>query len=278
MTATLPTTDTYLLGRSDAETERLIRQARIVGPFTRAFLQQAGIAPGMRVLDIGSGAGDVAMLAAELVGPAGTVLGLDHNPRVLAVARERAQAARLHQLAFAALDLTREEPAGEFDAIIGRFILMHVADPADLLRRLAAHLRPGGIVAFQDYNLTRASVQWHPAMPLWERFWELAQTTFARAGVETAMGFRYPAVFRAAGLPAPRLRIDATIVHGPDAEAYEYAADTMRSILPATTRLGIASAEEVDVDTLADRLRSETLAHEGVVKIPDLVGAWTTVR
>jgi tRNA A58 N-methylase Trm61 len=70
----------YVLGHSARELERLRRQAQLVNPITRQYLIEAGIAPGMRVLDIGSGAGDVAFLAAELVGLSGQVVGVDRSP------------------------------------------------------------------------------------------------------------------------------------------------------------------------------------------------------
>ena len=56
---------------------------------------------------------------------------------------------------------------------------------------------------------------------------------------------------------------------------YAWAADSLRSMLPLALQLGVATAEEVDIDTLADRLQAETVAHGGVIKTPDLVGAWT---
>ena len=67
----------YVLGHSDRELSRLSMQARLLEPVTRQFLLDAGIRPGMRVLDVGSGAGDVAFLAAELVGRSGEVIGTD---------------------------------------------------------------------------------------------------------------------------------------------------------------------------------------------------------
>ena len=61
-------TENYALGYTDAEYERLIRQAARFAPLTERFFREAGIASGQRVLDLGSGAGDVAMLVAKLVG------------------------------------------------------------------------------------------------------------------------------------------------------------------------------------------------------------------
>ena len=80
----------YVLGHSDRELERLRRQAQLVNPITRQYLIEAGIASGMSVLDIGSGAGDVAFLAADLVGQSGKVVGVDRSHDALALARSRA--------------------------------------------------------------------------------------------------------------------------------------------------------------------------------------------
>jgi ubiquinone/menaquinone biosynthesis C-methylase UbiE len=77
---------TYILGHSHAEIRRLMLQAAILRPFTERLLRNAEIGPGMRVLDLGCGAGDVSMLAAELVGASGSVVGIDRNPQVIALA------------------------------------------------------------------------------------------------------------------------------------------------------------------------------------------------
>ena len=82
----------YVMGHSDFELQRLERQDRLIGPSTRAYLQAAGIARGMRVLDVGSGTGIVAFLAAELVGPTGEVIGIDRAQVAVSAARAGATA------------------------------------------------------------------------------------------------------------------------------------------------------------------------------------------
>jgi 2-polyprenyl-3-methyl-5-hydroxy-6-metoxy-1,4-benzoquinol methylase len=79
----------YALGHTDQELRRLATQARLNDPITRHFLIMAGITQGMRVLDIGSGAGDVAILAAALVGSTGEVVGSDPATSAVDTARER---------------------------------------------------------------------------------------------------------------------------------------------------------------------------------------------
>ncbi len=70
----------YELGHSDRELKRLRLQAELIDPFTRQYYRDAGIEQGMRVLDVGSGGGDAALVAAELVGEAGEVVGVDIGP------------------------------------------------------------------------------------------------------------------------------------------------------------------------------------------------------
>jgi len=85
----------YLLGHSDQELVRLEVQARLLEPITRRFLLDAGVLPGMRVLDVGCGLGDVTFLCAALVGDAGQVIGVDRASSAIVAARERARSKSL---------------------------------------------------------------------------------------------------------------------------------------------------------------------------------------
>ena len=271
----LPSTDdSYMMGRSEAETRRLIAQSRLYGSFTRRLLQEAGIAKGMRVLDVGSGAGDVALMAAEMVGPEGRVLGVDQNPEVLKTARARARAAGLTNAKFLQGDIGAVVPDEDFDAVVGRLVLMYLPDPAEVLRALTRKVRPGGIVAFQDIDQTPRSLVAHPRMPLWERFFEWVTAVAEKAPVDQEMGYKLFDTYLKAGLPAPKMEVNSPVGGGPNWEGYEYAAESLRSMMPLVLKFGIATAEEVEIETLAERLRAESIVHQGVVKPPEMVGAW----
>src|SRR3984893_14135333 len=146
----------YVLGHSDRELDRLDQQARLIDPITRRFLCAAGIVPGMRVLDVGSGAGHLALLAADLVGAGGEVVGTDRSPAALATARKRAAAPALPNVTFREGDpaeMTFDRP---FDAVIGRYVLMFQSDPTAMLRGVAKHARRGGVIFFQEPDLDGA--------------------------------------------------------------------------------------------------------------------------
>src|SRR5215218_10481388 len=152
---TSPDRPEYPLAQAPVDIQRLIARVSRRNASTRALLRQAGIAPGMRVLDAGSGAGDVAMMAAELVGPTGAVLGIDLNPDSLEVARSRARAAALNQVEFRVGDAQAVAALAfvdEFDAVIGRLVLMYTRDPVQALRGLVGVARPGAVVVFQEID------------------------------------------------------------------------------------------------------------------------------
>jgi ubiquinone/menaquinone biosynthesis C-methylase UbiE len=116
-----------------------------VGAMTERLLADAGIGMGMRVLDIGCGRGDVAFMAARLVGEHGQVVGVDREPGALAVARARALELELSRVAFVEGDFAAVPPEhGPFDAAVGRRVLMYQPDPVGSVRALARALRPPG--------------------------------------------------------------------------------------------------------------------------------------
>ncbi len=135
----------YILGNSDAEHERLIRQAKRLAPVTENFFREAGIGPGQRVLDLGSGVGDVAMLAAHLVGPSGEVVAIERDARSVNRARARAAEAGLHNVIFVETEIAHFASNSFFDAAVGRYILQFLSDPVATLRSVAGKVQDAGL-------------------------------------------------------------------------------------------------------------------------------------
>src|ERR1700730_8692423 len=147
-------TGDYVLGHSNRELERLSTQARLYEPFTLQFFRDAGIEAGMHVLDVGCGSGDVSFLAARMVGPTGEVVGVDRAPAAVKTATRRALELQLSNTRFIEGDPCEMGFGGFFDAVVGRMVLMFNRDPSDTLRKLAGHVQPGGVIAFQEVDFT----------------------------------------------------------------------------------------------------------------------------
>jgi ubiquinone/menaquinone biosynthesis C-methylase UbiE len=264
----------YVLGHSESELGRLERQARIFAEATEDILLRAGLKPGMRVLDVGCGVGDVSMIAGRIVGAGGSVLGVDRAAEALRQARLRASAAGYDWVTFEEADFTTATFDRTFDALIGRFILLHLPDRSGAIRKLAGTLVPGGIVAFIEMDIN-ASVT-IPELPLFERCKGWIVGLYKKVGVEPDMGSKLYATFRAAGL-TPLMASTARIESGPDSLAYEFLADTIGTLLPGMIQLGVTTAEEVGIGTLAERVRGAIVAGDHSFIFPRVIGAWARV-
>ena len=270
----LPGSD-YLLGSSDAEHKRLIRQARHFARFTERLFREAGIGPGQRVLDLGSGVGDVAMLAGKLVGPSGEVVGIERDERSLALARARAREAQQLNVRFIRSDVTEISTDQPFDAVVGRFILQFLPNPVNVLRSVVQLLSPGGIVAFQEPSFA-AFVHVCPHLPLWSAGAALIRETGRRAGVSLEMGFALHKVFQDAGLPAPKMHMDVPLGNEPDFIRWVY--DVIHTLLPRMQELNVSIEPLGDLATLLERLHEEIASANAVVPVLPLVGAWSRMR
>jgi ubiquinone/menaquinone biosynthesis C-methylase UbiE len=176
---------------------------------------------------------------------------------------------------FEASELETFAPDQPFDALIGRLVLAYLPDPAATLRRLSGLLRPGGTIAFQEMvlPLTRSV----PDGPLFRNCCKWMLETFERAGFELDMGSKLLATFLAAGLPVPQMTVAGRVEGGSQSAVYGYLADTLRSLVPMAERFGIATAAEVAIETVAERLRKEAVDNNACIMPPPLVGAWTRV-
>jgi ubiquinone/menaquinone biosynthesis C-methylase UbiE len=270
MTVSSPTSD-YVLDSTDAEHERLIRQAARLAPLTERLFREAGIAPGQRVLDLGSGVGDVVMLVARLVGDSGEVVGIERDPRSLDRARARVAEAGLNNVSFVQSDVSQITASEPFDAAVGRLILMWLPDPASVLRQLSLLVRPGGVVAFQEPSWAPVfAISTH--LTLWSAAASLMCETMRRSGANPEMGLALYGIFQEVGLPAPTMQMEVPLGDDPDFIGWIY--DVMCSLRPQIERLNLSLRKLGAFDTLQERLQKEVAASNGVTSWMAVVGAW----
>jgi 2-polyprenyl-3-methyl-5-hydroxy-6-metoxy-1,4-benzoquinol methylase len=269
------TADGYVLGHSEVELKRLATQARLIDPITRRFLVSAGIREGMQVLDVGSGAGDVAILLADLVGQSGGVVGTDPALTAIDAAERRVRASSLANVSF-----RRGDPATmifdkPFDAVVGRYVLQFMPDPSAAIARLSSHLRPGGVMFFHelDWDGARSS----PSVPTYDRVCDWIMRTIEAGGAQARLGASLASLFESAGLSRPTLRLESVIASGPAAiDTIHLVTDLVATLLPNMERMGLVKASEVALPSLAQTILAE-VGTDGTLIGRAEVAAWATV-
>ena len=197
--------------------------------------------------------------------------GVDRSPGAIASATAAAASRGLPNVRFVLADLDELAETEPFDAILGRYVLQWLPDPAETLRALARHGRSGAIVVFHE-------VDWggslsHPPAPLWDATCRWVSETVRRSGAEIR-GTTMQATFKRAGLGAPTMRIEAVAGDEEHTETIDLLVSIARNVVRAAESEGIATAREVDIETLGERLRLEAATLHGVFIAHNEVGAW----
>lgn len=266
--------DSYVLGRSAAETDRLRLQGQVYNRHTDHLLRSAGLAPGMRVLDVGCGVGDVTLAAARLVGTSGEVIGVDADPDLLTVAADRARLSEMDNVSFVRADIPDIPIEGQVDAIIGRLILIHLDDPVGAVRALRRLVRPGGIVTFQDFGIGHTVRP--DAVPLAAKVSGWCRDALRASGHPLLGAGGMVSIFREAGLPISGIAAVTPAAGDPESPLYAYLAATVGAFLPAMVAHGVATEAEVGIDTLVDRLHADARDTGALLYLSELVGVWST--
>ena len=269
-------TDAYVMGHDDRERRRLVLQASLLNPFTEQLFRRAGISSDMNILDIGCGVGDVSLLAARLVGRSGSVTSVDFDAPALETLKRRAAEGGVENIRCVQANIHDWKPARQFDAVVGRHILIHTKDPLAVLRTCAAMLYPRGLAVFHEYDFSVIHRAW-PSTPLRDRVMEVFDQFFAHA-TRSNMGSRLWTLLMEAGFDRPDCRVEYPMSGGTDSFYYEWITESLRSILSRAVSLGIVRDGEIDIDTLEQRLREEAASGNSCIPAPAMIGAFARLK
>jgi SAM-dependent methyltransferase len=210
----------------------------------------------MRVLDCGSGGGDVSLIAADLVTASGQVLGVERDSAHIEAATRRVKDLGLEHVRFETGDISNP-PEGPFDAIVGRLVLMYQSDVEAVLSALADRLESGGVMAFIEYEHTPPNlVPMWPQSPLVDQLMRWTDTAFEVLGYQARLGTRLPSLFRSVGLePQPPHEFIGAVYTGDTVLQHEVT--LIRNLAPMLIANGIATEEEIDIDTYPERIKAE---------------------
>jgi ubiquinone/menaquinone biosynthesis C-methylase UbiE len=266
----------YSLGHAATELERLAVQGHALRPITERLLRNAGIAPGMRVLDVGCGAGDVSLLLAELVGHNGVVVAIDQSAAALATARDRIQRAGAFNVTLHHSTVRDFVDSNGFDLAIGRYVLIFQAVPAQFIADVARLLRSGGIVAFHEINEFSGGSS-APLVPLWDRITNVAMEVMRRIVATPDAAQRLAESFEEAGLGAPSLVCERVVGTHQSAPMMAWWASTFREMLPRAQEFGLITAGEIEVEGLENRVHAAVTAARAQIVGPEQYCAWSRV-
>jgi SAM-dependent methyltransferase len=240
----------YALGSSEGESARLQRQADELAPDSAALLDRVGVRPGQAAIDLGCGPRGILDLLAARVSPGGRVVGLDADPAHTAMAARFASGRALGGVEIVTADARHTGlPAGSFDLVHARTLLVNLPDPAELVAEMVRLAKPGAAVAVAEPGTEHALC--YPPHPAFDRTCQIFRAAFSRNGADPAIGRRVPELFRQAGLADVQVE-SRTQMYPPGNSRRTVRLDLVRAMRPQIVEMGLASAAELDeVDAAA---------------------------
>lgn len=185
--------------------ERLKVLARARWEDTAALLNRVGVRPGWRCLDIGCGSGDVTLEVARMVGENGSVVGIDMDAMKLDLARTEAVERGLQTIEFRVVDVNDwSEPLG-YDLVYCRFLLQHLSQPLDLIRRMWAAVKSGGALVVEDTDFD--GLHCEPPNAGFDFYARAYPSTLARYGGDASLGRKLYGLFLQADIPGPSVKL-----------------------------------------------------------------------
>ena len=258
----------YIIRGGVAGRERLKVLSRVMQPTTLSLLQRAGIRPGMTCADMGCGSGDVSFDLARLVSPGGHVVGMDIDEVKLDLARKDASTQQLDNIEFRCVNIIETGPDTKFDFVFARFLLTHLKDPAEALKKIRQAMKPGGTLVVADIDF-RGYFSW-PHCEAVARYVELYTETVKRRGGDPHIGPRLPSLLSEAGFESVQMNV--VQLAGTEGEVKLLTPLTMENIAEAVLAEGLAS--QTVIDRIVAELYDYAKNPASVGCTPRIVEAW----
>lgn len=262
--------NSYVLGTDPIERERLSKQSARLAPEANWLLDQVGLQPGARAIDVGCGPLGILDLLAERVGASGTVVGVEREPHLLNMARAIVAERGYPNVQVQLGDATATSlPHESFDLAHERLVLIVSPEPEQVLAEMVRLVRPGGIVAAQDYHTGKTGLC-HPPHPAFDLLVELFCATYRARGLDPYIGPRLPALLRGAGLVDVRMHGHTRVQ--PGAERFEALAALFGAVRDQVVHLGLVT--DAEYARLLDELGAHMRQPEAIFVQWVLVQAW----
>lgn len=248
----------YLLAGADIELKRLAYQSMLFENETLTTLKLAGIKQGMKCLDLGCGLGDVTFMMSKLVGPKGSVVGLDANESLIKLCMQRAKKNRTKNVTFAVGDVYDTKlRKNSFDFITSRFLFQHLKEPERAIKEMVSLARRNGIIAAEE--LDHGSWISYPPIASLERLRQVYVNLLKFGGADELVARKLYRFFYLAGL---RPKASAYSICLPlDREPFNMIGVLMAEVLkPRILKAGLMTDEEYTemVEGLREHMKDPT--------------------
>jgi SAM-dependent methyltransferase len=252
----------YVIRGGRAGADRLKVLAEATWPASAEFLSEAGLARGMRCLDLGCGSGEISFRLLSRLGRSGQVVGFDSDELMVRISQAAVKPG--HNASFGVMDIEEDrlEAPAPFDFIYARFLLSHLRAPAKALDKMIATLRPGGILVVEDVDFDGHFS--FPDCTAFDRYVELYAAAAAKRGADPGIGPRLPGMLGERGLQKVTFRVvQPAFREGP---GKSLALLTMQNIKDAAVTSSLITAD--DAGLVEDDLRRFTEDPRSILSLP----------
>ena len=265
-------TDDYIISGGEAGKNRLNVLSEVLAEYEEALLNRLGLANGMSFLDMGSGGGNVAMLAAKIVGASGSVTALDFDKEIISLAQQDAADKGLHNTSFQAMSVYDMAFDNEFDITYARFLLSHLKRPLDVLQNMKRSVKQGGKIIVEDVHFSG-----HFSYPASEAFDNYVHYYTAAAkfkGEDANIGPSLPFLFERAGIKEVGFdTIQPCFINRP---GKLMALLTLSNIKETLLAQGIAGLPEINA--MLRHLEAFTNDPQTIISLPRIFRVWGIKR
>jgi ubiquinone/menaquinone biosynthesis C-methylase UbiE len=214
------------------------------------------------------------MLISDRVGPTGHVIGIDPSAEAIDAARLRCIEADRSNVEFSVDRVDTYDASTPFDAAVCRYVLIHQVDPSEFLRAMRRLVRPGGVIALHEMDITRG-VQSYPRVPMLHEIYDAVVNTFLRAGKAFDVGGRLVRVFADAGLPPPNLFSQTLVERGEDTVLLQWMTDLAWEVCPQFFADGTRGEIRAQIDTVRDLMQHAASEMNSQIEFVPQTCAWT---
>lgn len=232
------------------------------------LLDRIDVREGWTCADLGSGSGDITAEIARRAGRTGSVTGFDMDTTKLELAQAMCVEQGLDTVSFEAADLRSWTATADYDLVYCGLVLQHLSDPADLVRRMWAAVRPGGFLAIEDADFD--GLFCHPPCQAFDFYAEKYRAVLRSNGGDPQMGRKVYRLLLDAGIPAPQVKL---VQRGEITELGKSMAPwTLATTAEAIVENELATA--ADIDEALTQLRAFVADPTTIVGDPRLFQVW----